>query len=115
MGRAMTVPLSRTVCDEIELRIRAGEGRNAIARETGVSAGSVTNVARARGVYFGDDWRTATATRAQQIDQEAAREQRKEAIEDEIWKLIESPLPARRQLSKLEAQLRRVDRNVRRP
>ncbi|WP_022891245.1 hypothetical protein [Agromyces subbeticus] len=66
-------PLPRELRDRVADDIRAGMGRNAIARAHGISTGSVTNIARDYELWFERSAHTAEATRAQQIDQWAAR------------------------------------------
>jgi hypothetical protein len=75
------MPLSQQTRDAVEADIRAGLGRNAIARAHGISAGSVTNIARSAGLWFDNDWRTTTATEAHRIDAAAARLDR----EEQLW------------------------------
>lgn len=58
--------------------MRAGLGRNAIARKRGISPGSVSNIAREIHHSFERCVDTATATEAHQIDMAFARVQRAE-------------------------------------
>lgn len=53
-------------------RARAGEHRNQIAKATGVSAGSVTNITKAAGVSF-DRTATEQAVRSRKVDLAARR------------------------------------------
>lgn len=62
-------PLSSEQRNAIADDIRAGMGRNAIARKHGVSAGSVTSIARQENLFFDRCVQTATASHARQIDQ----------------------------------------------
>lgn len=83
-------PIPQAKRDAILADIRGGLfGRNAIARAHGVSAGSVTNIARRDGAFFERCVRTATATEARRIDLAAARIER----EAELWEIyLATPL-----------------------
>lgn len=67
--------------------IRAGMGRNAIARKHRISTGSVSNIARDEGLHFERDWVTVAGTEAHRIDCELARLERREALLDEYMAL----------------------------
>ncbi|GAA1768359.1 hypothetical protein [Agromyces humatus] len=67
------LPLPRSTREAVAADIRAGKGRNAIAREHGISPGSVTNIARDYGLWFDRSTQTAIATHARQVDLWAAR------------------------------------------
>lgn len=81
MPRATPIPAD--VRDAVLADIRAGLGRNAIARARGISAGSVSGIARAAGAFFPRCVDTATATRARQIDLAAERLDR----EAKLWEI----------------------------
>lgn len=73
-------PIRPDVRDAVLADIRSGVGRNAIARARGISAGSVSSIARAAGAFFPRCVDTATATRARQIDLAAERIDREAAL-----------------------------------
>lgn len=88
----------RPVSDELRAQVREaharGLGRNAIARELEVGAGTVTKIARDLGLEFNRE-ETAIATRARQIDLSAIREQlaRKFLLAaDESLELLDAPV-----------------------
>lgn len=68
----MGKPLTQAQRDQITDLHKAGLTRNDIARKTGVSAGTVTNVCRAAGLAF-DRSATKEASRAKQVDLTEAR------------------------------------------
>lgn len=76
----MPAPLPRNQREAIAQDIRAGMGRNAVARKHGVSAGTVTKIARTKGLFFERCTQTAVASRARSIDCAAARVDREEAL-----------------------------------
>lgn len=83
----MPTPLSpiirRTVADDI----RAGLGRNVIARKHHISPGSVTNIARAEGLWFENDWMTTVGSDAHRSDCEHARLKREAELTNELLSL----------------------------
>lgn len=82
-------PIPADVREAVLADIRAGFGRNAIARARGISAGSVSGIAREAGAFFPRCVDTTTATRARQIDLADARIER----EAELWQIyLEAPL-----------------------
>jgi transposase-like protein len=66
----------RAIADDI----RAGMGRNEIARKHQVSPSTVTGIARDEQLHFENDWMTLTAVRCQQADAQAARAEREDRI-----------------------------------
>lgn len=77
-------PIPHAKRGAILVDIRGGLlGRNAIARAHGVSAGTVTNIARQAGAFFERCVHTATATEARRIDLAALRIDR----EAELWEV----------------------------
>lgn len=64
--------ITPAVRDQVEALARDGVGRNDIATQTGVSAGSVTAIVRDAGLSF-DRTSVADATRARQVDLAARR------------------------------------------
>jgi hypothetical protein len=74
-------PIPAHVREAIAADIRFGMGRNAIARAHGVSAGTVTNIARSERLYFPRSEHTAAATEARQLD--LAEERLHKA--EELW------------------------------
>lgn len=68
-------------------RIRAGEPRNAIARATGRSAGTISDIAKTEGLSF-DRSATKTATEARQVDRRATRA----AMIDRLYALADRAL-----------------------
>lgn len=84
----MGIPLSPQLRQDVADDIRAGElSRNAIARKHHISAGSVTNIARAEGLWFENDWMTAVGTEAHRVDCEIARLEREGALLDQYMAL----------------------------
>lgn len=74
----------RAIADDI----RYGElGRNAIARKHHVAAGTVTNIARHEGLWFGDDWRTGIGTHAHRVDCELKRLEREAELMNDLLAL----------------------------
>ena len=72
----MPAPIDAAKREAITADIKAGKPRNQIARDHGVSAGTVTNIAKAAGITGAfDRSNTAKATRAKQFDAAAARAQ----------------------------------------
>ncbi|WP_448002562.1 hypothetical protein [Agromyces bauzanensis] len=108
------LPLARTTREAVAHAIRAGEGRNAIARTFGISPGSVTNIARERGLWFERCTQTATASRARQIDQWAERVDR---VDHLMRKILALPTTMRhdgtatRAIRRLDSQLRDANRH----
>lgn len=83
----MPAPLPRETRGAIADDIRAGLGRNAIARKHSVSAGTVTNIARSEELWFANDWMTMTGTEAHRVDAEAARMKREDELIDRLLAL----------------------------
>lgn len=77
-----TEPIPAALRKAILADVRGGiYGRNTIARVHGVSAGTVSNIARAAGAFFPRCVDTAAATRARKIDLALARVER----EAKLW------------------------------
>lgn len=73
-------PLAAAVVERVESLLASGLGRNAIAREVGVSGSSVSKVARAAGVTFAGAAMTATATACRRVDAATVRLQREREL-----------------------------------
>jgi hypothetical protein len=71
--------------------IKTGQkNRNQIARERGVSPGTVTNIAKAEGITSAfDRTKTQNATRAKQLDDAAARAEEVELLRADVMRLRE--------------------------
>jgi hypothetical protein len=70
----LPAPLDQAKRDTITADIKAGKPRNQIARDHAVSAGTVTNIAKAAGITSAfDRSKTKNATRAQQADNASVR------------------------------------------
>lgn len=82
-----TQPIAPELRERIGDDIAVGFGRNEIARRYKVSPGLVSKIARERGLGFRNTWMVDTAIHARQVDLWAQREDRKEAILDEIFSL----------------------------
>lgn len=74
------LPIPHSTREAVAEAIRAGRGRNELARAFGISPGSVTNIARDYGLWFERSTQTATATHARQIDLWAERVERAEQL-----------------------------------
>jgi|UPI0008DA3ED8 transposase-like protein len=83
----MPAPLSPTRRAAIADDIRAGKGRNAIARDHGISPGTVTTIARREHLWFEQCTRTAAASEARRIDCEAIRVRREQELLDQYLAL----------------------------
>jgi hypothetical protein len=81
------LPIPHSTRDGVAEAIRAGQGRNELAREFGISRGAVSKIARENGLGFSAGWRTAAASQARQIDLWAARVERTGKLEQELLKL----------------------------
>ncbi|MFF2275985.1 hypothetical protein [Agromyces sp. NPDC058126] len=99
------LPRPGSTHDAVADAIRAGEGRNQIARSFGVSSGSVSKIAREYRLSFDDDWRTATATEAHRVDAALARLTREEEL---IGELLHLPQTTRQRDGKATKAYRRI-------
>ncbi|GAA0371702.1 helix-turn-helix domain-containing protein [Streptomyces blastmyceticus] len=70
----MAEPITNTDREQVRRLHAAGKSRNAIARETGRSAATVSKVARELGLEFSGGARVAAATEARRADAAARRE-----------------------------------------
>ncbi|MFF2387826.1 hypothetical protein [Agromyces sp. NPDC058104] len=106
-------PLPRTTRDAVADAIRAGRGRNEIARAFGISTGSVSNIARDSGLWFERSSVTAEASHARQVDMWAARVEREARLLDEYMALTNTMRPDGRP-TRAEKRLSYALYNVRR-
>lgn len=89
--------------------IRAGMGRNAIARKHGISAGSVTNIARAEHLWFDRCTQTALASLNRSADLYRERVNR----EIQLWEqLLALPQTTRLRDGKETRAYRRLNREL---
>jgi hypothetical protein len=79
-----TAPIHPELRERIGDDIAVGFGRNEIARRYKVSPGLVSKIARERHLSFRNTWMVDTAIHARQVDLWAKREDRQNAILDEI-------------------------------
>lgn len=105
--------LSQGKRDAITTDIRAGKKRNEIARDHGVSAGSVTNIAKQAGLANAFD-RSATvkAARAAQADNKALRAQLQsdllkdaQRLRKRAWELYKIPMAGPEGIEIIELEL----------
>lgn len=75
----MPAPLPHDVRQRVADAIRAGRGRNEIARTEGISTGAVTKIAETERLTFTHPAPTV-ATRARQVDSELARLRREQRL-----------------------------------
>lgn len=99
------LPVPRSTREAVADEIRAGRGRNELARAYGISPGSVTNIAREFHVYFSNDWRTREASEARRIDAELARLEKEQQLLDELLRL---PTTTRRRDGRETKAYRRI-------
>lgn len=77
-------PISEEQRADVLRRARAGESRNRIARETGVSASSVSRIAKAAGVTFDRVEQTELATASRAAAQRADRVDQAQGLLDDL-------------------------------
>ena len=103
----LPAPLPPHVRARVVQLICEGHGRNETARMMGVSVGVVSKIARENNLAFQRE--VPAATRARRIDAWAAREAKREELEDQYTELVMAG--RHRQARKVEVALRRLDRN----
>ncbi|UOE43084.1 hypothetical protein [Agromyces larvae] len=78
------MPLSRALREAVADAIRDGGGRNATARQFGISPGSVTNIAREFHLWFENDWQTTTTAEAHRIGAAVARLEKEDQLINQL-------------------------------
>lgn len=103
-------PLPAELVERIGMLLSAGWGRNAVAREVGVSGSSVSRIARDAGVTFPGASRTATATACGRVDAAVIRAQRERELLNAQSLAIAAGQP--RRVRRLERRLADLHRHA---